>query len=145
MQTDVVPVGNDQVLALTMSTIVRCIWTLFAHSELSPLYCVSFLPLSLPSGHLVVCSYERCHCLQMQHLELTRDIAERMNTKYGGSKWKKLGGRGGRIFKVPDAFIAPVGARVMSLTVRSQPSRSSSPPSTLCIPCQVVPVCKLFM
>lgn len=56
--------------------------------------------------------------LQMQHLELTRDIAERMNTKYGGSKWKKLGGRGGRIFKVPDAFIAPVGARIMSLTVR---------------------------
>ncbi|KAL3150688.1 Tryptophan--tRNA ligase, chloroplastic/mitochondrial [Trebouxia sp. C0010 RCD-2024] len=53
---------------------------------------------------------------QMQHLELTRDIAERMNTKYGGSKWKKLGGRGGRIFKVPDAFIAPVGARIMSLT-----------------------------
>ncbi len=53
----------------------------------------------------------------MQHLELARDIAERMNTKYGGNKWKKLGGRGGRIFKVPDAFIAPVGARVMSLTV----------------------------
>ena len=53
----------------------------------------------------------------MQHLELARDIAERMNTKYGGSKWKKLGGRGGRIFKVPDAFIAPVGARIMSLTV----------------------------
>lgn len=58
-----------------------------------------------------------CHPLQMQHLELARDIAERMNTKYGGSKWKKLGGRGGRIFKVPDAFIAPVGARIMSLTV----------------------------
>lgn len=57
------------------------------------------------------------HALQMQHLELARDIAERMNTKYGGSKWKKLGGRGGRIFKVPDAFIAPVGARIMSLTV----------------------------
>ncbi len=53
----------------------------------------------------------------MQHLELARDIAERMNSKYGGNKWKKLGGRGGRIFKVPDAFIAPVGARVMSLTV----------------------------
>lgn len=53
---------------------------------------------------------------QMQHLELARDIAERMNTKYGGSKWKKLGGRGGKIFKVPDAFIGPVGARVMSLT-----------------------------
>ncbi|DBB12662.1 TPA: Tryptophan--tRNA ligase, chloroplastic/mitochondrial, variant 3 [Trebouxia sp. C0006] len=57
---------------------------------------------------------------QMQHLELARDIAERMNSKYGGNKWKKLGGRGGRIFKVPDAFIAPVGARVMSLTVSHQ-------------------------
>ncbi len=56
----------------------------------------------------------------MQHLELARDIAERMNSKYGGNKWKKLGGRGGRIFKVPDAFIAPVGARVMSLTVSHQ-------------------------
>jgi len=60
------------------------------------------------------------HWLQMQHLELARDIAERMNSKYGGNKWKKLGGRGGRIFKVPDAFIAPVGARVMSLTVSHQ-------------------------
>lgn len=58
----------------------------------------------------------------MQHLELSRDIAERMNTKYGGNKWKKLGGRGGRIFKVPDAFIAPVGARVMSLTVSHPPT-----------------------
>lgn len=53
----------------------------------------------------------------MQHLELARDIAERMNSKYGGNKWKKMGGKGGRIFKLPDAFIGPVGARVMSLTV----------------------------
>eukprot|EP00884_Botryococcus_braunii_P023414 jgi/Botrbrau1/9757/Bobra.85_1s0008.1 len=53
---------------------------------------------------------------QKQHIELARDIAERFNSKFGGNKWKKLGGRGGRIFKVPNIFIPPAGARVMSLT-----------------------------
>ncbi|KAK2991813.1 hypothetical protein RJ640_006373 [Escallonia rubra] len=37
---------------------------------------------------------------QKQHLELTRELAERVNHLYGGRKWKKLGGRGGAIFKV---------------------------------------------
>ena len=55
---------------------------------------------------------------QKQHIELARDIAERMNGRYGGKPWKKLGGRGGRIFKVPDIMMPPAGARVMSLTVR---------------------------
>ena len=54
---------------------------------------------------------------QTQHVELTRNLAERMNGKFGGKAWKKLGGRGGRIFKVPEIFVPPVGARVMSLTV----------------------------
>ncbi|MGN0538018.1 MAG: tryptophan--tRNA ligase [Acutalibacteraceae bacterium] len=40
---------------------------------------------------------------QRQHLEITRDIAERFNGIYG------------KTFKVPDAYIPPVGARVMSL------------------------------
>ncbi|KAJ4751455.1 Tryptophan--tRNA ligase [Rhynchospora pubera] len=53
---------------------------------------------------------------QKQHLELTRELAERVNYIYGGRKWKKLGGRGGSIFKVPEALIPPAGARVMSLT-----------------------------
>ncbi|CAN0907292.1 Tryptophan--tRNA ligase, chloroplastic/mitochondrial [Linum grandiflorum] len=53
---------------------------------------------------------------QKQHLELTRDLAERVNHLYGGRKWKKLGGRGGSIFKVPEPLIPPAGARVMSLT-----------------------------
>ncbi|XP_010526088.1 PREDICTED: tryptophan--tRNA ligase, chloroplastic/mitochondrial [Tarenaya hassleriana] len=53
---------------------------------------------------------------QKQHLELTRDLAERINSLYGGRKWKKLGGRGGSIFKVPEPLIPPAGARVMSLT-----------------------------
>ncbi|GKC64695.1 tryptophan--tRNA ligase, chloroplastic/mitochondrial [Tanacetum coccineum] len=35
-----------------------------------------------------------------QHLELTREIVERINHLYGGRKWKKLRGRGGSIFKV---------------------------------------------
>ena len=55
---------------------------------------------------------------QKQHIELARDIAERFNAKFGGKKWKKLGGRGGRLFKIPEAFMPPTGARVMSLTVR---------------------------
>ncbi|KAF3446726.1 hypothetical protein FNV43_RR11906 [Rhamnella rubrinervis] len=53
---------------------------------------------------------------QKQHLELTRELAERVNYLYGGKKWKKMGGRGGAIFKVPEPLIPPAGARVMSLT-----------------------------
>jgi tryptophanyl-tRNA synthetase len=44
---------------------------------------------------------------QKQHLELTRDIAERVNTMYGGRKWKKRGGRGGNVFKVPGCPLWP--------------------------------------
>lgn len=29
---------------------------------------------------------------QKQHLELTRELAERVNHLYGGRKWKKMGG-----------------------------------------------------
>ncbi|KAJ7527471.1 hypothetical protein O6H91_16G056100 [Diphasiastrum complanatum] len=53
---------------------------------------------------------------QKQHLELVRDVAERFNQLFGGRKWKKIGGRGGKIFKVPEALIPPAGARIMSLT-----------------------------
>lgn len=52
---------------------------------------------------------------QLQHLELTRDIAKRVNDQYGGRKWKKMGGRKGNLMKVPEALIPPAGARVMSL------------------------------
>jgi len=41
---------------------------------------------------------------QKQHLELTRDLAIRFNRDYGET------------FRVPDAFIPKVGARIMSLT-----------------------------
>lgn len=90
---------------------------------------------------------------QRQHLELTRDIAGRMNNMYGGKKWKKRGGRGGRLFKVlmhlvsyqcgkqkdvddrlylltlqvPEAYIPPAGARVMSLTDGTSKMSKSAP------------------
>jgi len=41
---------------------------------------------------------------QRQHLELTRNLAERMNNRYEKN-----------LFKIPDAFIPPVGARIMDL------------------------------
>ena len=41
---------------------------------------------------------------QKQHVELCRDIAIRMNNRYGD------------LFKVPEPFIPKVGARIMSLT-----------------------------
>eukprot|EP00899_Mesostigma_viride_P000966 jgi/Mesvir1/10870/Mv14210-RA.2 len=64
---------------------------------------------------------------QRQHLELARDIATRVNSKFGGRPWKKLGGRGGKIFTVPDAFIPKTGARVMSLTDgKSKMSKSAT-------------------
>lgn len=40
---------------------------------------------------------------QKQHLELTRDLAERFNRDFGET------------FKIPDAFIPPVGAKILSL------------------------------
>ena len=40
---------------------------------------------------------------QKQHLELTRDLAERFNRDFGET------------FKIPDGFIPPVGAKILSL------------------------------
>lgn len=48
---------------------------------------------------------------QKQHVELTRDIAIRMNNRYG------------ELFKIPEPLIAKVGARIMSL---SDPSKKMS-------------------
>jgi len=41
---------------------------------------------------------------QKQHVEITRDIALRMNNLYGKD-----------LFRIPEVYIAPVGARIMSL------------------------------
>ena len=48
---------------------------------------------------------------QRQHLEITRDLAERFNNIYGD------------VFKVPDGFIPKVGARIMGL---QEPTRKMS-------------------
>lgn len=48
---------------------------------------------------------------QMQHLEITRDIAQRFNNIYGN------------VFTVPEAYIGKVGAKIMSL---QEPSKKMS-------------------
>ena len=48
---------------------------------------------------------------QKQHVELTRDVAERMNNRYG------------QLFTVPESLVAKVGARIMSL---SDPTKKMS-------------------
>lgn len=48
---------------------------------------------------------------QMQHLEITRDIAQRFNNLYGD------------VFTVPEAYIGKVGAKIMSL---QEPSKKMS-------------------
>ena len=48
---------------------------------------------------------------QMQHLELTRDVAQRFNNIYGN------------VFTVPEAYIGKVGAKIMSL---QEPSKKMS-------------------
>ncbi|MCL1631046.1 tryptophan--tRNA ligase [Sporolactobacillus sp. CPB3-1] len=52
---------------------------------------------------------------QKQHLELTRDLAERFNKKYG------------QVFTVPEPYIPPVGARIMSL---AEPTKKMSKSDT---------------
>lgn len=55
---------------------------------------------------------------QKQHCELTRDIAERFNNVYG------------QTFKVPEPYIAKVGARIMSLsTPENKMSKSDTDPN----------------
>ncbi len=48
---------------------------------------------------------------QMQHLEITRDIAERFNNIYGD------------VFTIPEAYIGKIGAKIMSL---QEPSKKMS-------------------
>lgn len=55
---------------------------------------------------------------QLQHLEITRDIAKRFNGVYGD------------VFKIPEAYIGKVGARIMSLaTPESKMSKSDPNPN----------------
>lgn len=52
---------------------------------------------------------------QKQHLELTRNLAERFNSKYGDT------------FKVPEPFLPKVGAKIMSLTDPTKKMSKSDP------------------
>jgi len=52
---------------------------------------------------------------QKQHLELTRDLAERFNGRYGET------------FKLPEPFMPEVGARIMSLDDASKKMSKSNP------------------
>ncbi|AEI42191.1 tryptophan--tRNA ligase [Paenibacillus mucilaginosus] len=52
---------------------------------------------------------------QRQHLELTRDLAHRFNTRFGET------------FKIPQGYIPEVGARIMSLDDASKKMSKSSP------------------
>ena len=55
---------------------------------------------------------------QKQHVELTRDIANRFNSVYGD------------VLTLPEAYVAPVGARIMSLTSPSNKmSKSEDDPN----------------
>ncbi|WP_248928065.1 tryptophan--tRNA ligase [Paenibacillus hamazuiensis] len=52
---------------------------------------------------------------QKQHLELTRDLAHRFNTRYG------------QTFTIPEPYIPQVGARIMSLDDASKKMSKSNP------------------
>ncbi|OSX54872.1 tryptophan--tRNA ligase, partial [Anoxybacillus ayderensis] len=52
---------------------------------------------------------------QKQHIELTRDLAERFNKRYGD------------IFTIPEARIPKIGARIMSLTDPTKKMSKSDP------------------
>ncbi len=52
---------------------------------------------------------------QRQHLEITRDIAERFNSIYGET------------FKIPDAYIAKIGAKIMGLQNPTSKMSKSAP------------------
>ncbi|WP_029192236.1 tryptophan--tRNA ligase [Paenibacillus harenae] len=52
---------------------------------------------------------------QKQHLELTRDLAQRFNTRFG------------QYFTIPEPYIAKVGARVMSLDDAGKKMSKSNP------------------
>lgn len=60
---------------------------------------------------------------QKQHVEITRDIAERFNRVYGGERGKK-GDRGKGIFKLPEAYIPEEVAAVIGTDGKRKMSKS---------------------
>ncbi len=57
---------------------------------------------------------------QKQHIELTRDVAERMNTRYGQE-----------LFVIPKPHISPIGARIMSVADPARKMSKSEPDGAL--------------
>ncbi len=66
---------------------------------------------------------------QKQHLELTRDLAERMNHRYPESST----GEKSPLFQVPAPMISKVGARVMSLQDPESKMSKSDPAPGACV------------
>jgi tryptophanyl-tRNA synthetase len=66
---------------------------------------------------------------QKQHLELTRDLAERMNHRFP----KSSTGEGSALFRVPEPMIAKTGARVMSLQDPESKMSKSDPAPGACV------------
>lgn len=58
---------------------------------------------------------------QKQHVEITRDIAQRFNSVYGD------------VFKIPEPFIPKIGARIMSLTEPEDKMSKSDKSTGSCI------------
>lgn len=58
---------------------------------------------------------------QKQHLELTRDVAERFNNRYG------------RTFTVPEPIIQDIGSRIMGLDDPSKKMSKSNPNKNSCV------------
>ena len=58
---------------------------------------------------------------QKQHVELTRDVANRFNGLYG------------EVFKIPEPYIPKVGARVMSLQTPTSKMSKSDPDQNGCV------------
>ena len=77
---------------------------------------------------------------QRQHLELTRDLAIRYNSRYG------KGLPNDRVFVVPEAAIPPVGARVMDLQhpTRKMSKSADSPLGTVLVLDDLDEVAKKF-
>lgn len=66
---------------------------------------------------------------QKQHLELTRDLAERMNHRFP----KSSSGDPAPLFRVPEPMIAKTGARVMSLQDPESKMSKSDPAPGACV------------
>ncbi len=58
---------------------------------------------------------------QKQHLELTKEVAERFNRQFGE------GDTGATVFKIPEALVLAEGARIMSLTDGTKKMSKSDP------------------